>query len=372
MTTPLDPNAGQAPPATEAQGQRAENAATKSTARTIAHMIATKMQEATGQATATQTSPVAVEEGEIPLPPREPRYTTEPATKTEAAPAAEAVPATPAPTPPAEAAAAEEVPQGPDIEELTRLVDEAALDLGVSPAEINAELLPVFEKLVQSSIQLKQRAAAKESEAAEAVEQVQEFARQLKESPDRLLLSMALTQPEVFAKVVETFTEMQADPRIKALVERELTAEARLREAERKEKLYGQETIRTRTEKVVNATTIAARKHGVPYELAEQFVAAAITNANGEFGPQNVEEVVTKLAKQIQAKAAPRKPAPRVATPAKVAATATAPTTSAAGATTPPPAAGERTASAGLKEATPHGRIMDIIKSAGKRLRVTE
>lgn len=360
MTTPLIPQPGQAAPPTEAQGQRAEQAATRSTAKTIAHMIATKL---------TDGSPVNVEEPVVPT--RAPEYTTDPVeTKPEATAeevAGQAAPVTEAATEEDSAAA-----QAPDIEELTRIVEEAALDLGISPSDVPADLLPVFEKIVQASVLTKQRAAAKESEANEAVEQVQEFARQLKEQPDRLLLTMALTQPDVFAKVVETFTEMQNDPRIKDLVGRELAAEARLREADRKERLIGQESVKTRTDKVINATNIAARKLNVPYELAESFVAAAITNAQGDFGPGDVEAVVSKLAKQIQAKATFRKPAARVATPAKVAAAATAPTTSAAGASAPPPASSERTASAGLTEASPHGRLMGIIKSAGRRMRVNE
>jgi len=368
MTTPLIPNATTPPPASEAQGLRAEQAATKSTARTIAHMIATKMTE--GGAEATPLNELT-NEG-TPPPAREPRYTTDPVetvAKDTVPAATETVPA--ATTTEPATGEDEGIAVAPDVEELTRIVEEAALDLGVAPNDIPAELLPVFEKVVQASIQVKQQAAARESEAAEAVGQVQEFARQLKEQPDRLLLSMALTQPEVFAKVVETFTEMQNDPRIKDLVSRELAAEARLREAERRERLMGQESVRTRTEKVVNATQIASRKLGVPYELAEQFVAAAITNAQGEFGPADVDGVVAKLAKQIQAKATVRKGAPRVATPAKVAATAAAPTATNEGAGAPP-ASSENRASAGLKEASPHGRLMDIVRSAGKRLRITQ
>lgn len=365
MTTPLIPQPGVTPPPTEGQGLRVEQAATKTTAKTIAHMIATKM---------TDGSPAPVEEGEAPIAPRKPEYTTDPVAL-EPDPRAEGAAVQPGAVGTETAVEGEDdsaVAVAPDIEELTRLIEEAALDLGVSPSDIPTDLLPIFERVVQGSVTVKQQAVAREAEANEQIQQVQEFARQLKEQPDRLLLSMALTQPDVFAKVVETFQEMQNDPRIKDLVGRELAAEARLREAERKERMIGQESVRTRTERVISAVNVASRRHGVPYELAEQFVAAAITNAQGEFGPADVESVITKLATQIKAKATLRKIAPRVATPAKIAATATAPTSSAAGAAAPPPASSERTASAGLTEATPHGRLMGLIKSAGKRLRVSE
>lgn len=351
MTTPVT-----GVPVSEGQAAAAERASTTATARSIASKIVQQMQATepvTPQTPAQPTLPKPdVIIGQEGTQADAQRFTTEPVAATVAA----------TDTAPATEEVVEEV-SGPDLDEIDRIVQEAALDLGVHPRDVPTELLPVFEKLVQNAVQIRASAEAERLQAAEQIEQVQEFARQLKESPDRLLLTLAVSNPEVFTQAIETFQEMQANPKMKDMVIRELTSEARLREAERKERVLNDSTYRDRAQRVITATQVSSRKHGVPFEVAEQIVASAITQNQGKLEPGDVEAIVAKLATDLRAKNLIRKQAPRVATPAKVAAAAAAPNTE-VGAAKAPPAAQPSTASAGLTETTPHGRLRSIISRA--------
>lgn len=351
-------------PSTEGADAAAQRAATKSTAQSIAHQIATRMFEGTPEA---QTGGQNAPKPQVTLPPPDATIQAQPQVQTE--PVTPTPQATPAATPAAAVAepVAEE-PLSPELEELNRAIEEAALDLGVHPRDVPVELLPAFEKMVQSTLEIRAAAQAERMEAADQVEQVQEFARQLKESPDRLLLTLAVSNPEIFSAAIETFNEMQNNPKYKDMVVRELQSEARLREAERRERVFTDSAQRERANKVIHATKVASRKHGVPYEVAEQIVASTITANQGRFEPAQVEGVVSKLAADLKAKGFARSVTPRVATPAKVAAQSTAPNSEVGGAAAPP-AAQSTTASAGLTETTPHGRLRSIIRGVTSRMR---
>lgn len=333
-------------PSSQAADESAARASTTAQAKALAHTIAEKLLDPNAPVTpVTPTTPAQ-------------KFTTEPVGQ-------ETPVVQPLETAPVGEEAVEEVaPVAPDIAELERIITEAAFDLGIHPADVPAEMLPVYEKLVQAAVEVRQAADQERLQAAEAIEQVQEFAKQLQEHPDRLLLTLAVNNAEAFKQAVEVYNEMQENPRVRDLVLRELSAEARLREAERREKVFENDTQVTKAQRVVNATKIAVRKHNVPYEVAEKVVAAAITMKQGDFGPGDVESVVTELAANLKGQGAGRKTAARVATPAKVAAAAKAPTGEVGGSTPAAPAA-----SAGLTQATPHGRLKSIIQGAFGRLR---
>lgn len=349
-------------PSTEAADLAAQRASTKSTAQSIAHTIATKLFEGTPQDGQAAPKPQVTLPTPDATPQAQPQAQAEPVTPTPQA-------AAPAGQPAAAVEPAVEEPLSPELEELNRAIEEAALDLGVHPRDVPVELLPAFEKMVQSTLEIRAAAQAERQEAMDQVEQVQEFARQLKESPDRLLLTLAVSNPEIFSAAIETFNEMQNNPKYKDMVVRELQSEARLREAERRERVFLDSAQRERATKVIHATKVASRKHGVPYEVAEQIVASTITANQGRFEPAQVEGVVSKLATDLKARGFTRTATPRVATPAKVAAQGTAPNSEVGGAAAPPAAQGSNTASAGLTETTPHGRLRSIIRGVTSRMR---
>jgi len=247
-----------------------------------------------------------------------------------------------------------------DLTETEKILAEAGIDLGMAAGEVPAELLPVYSRLVQSGVDLVQNAMAQQLEASQAVKQVEEFAERLEKSPDKLLLMLAVTKPEVFAKAVEVFNEMQQNERVKDMAIKELQSEARLQEANRKETLLVEYERRTKARQVIAATRQASRIHGVPFELAERVVALAVQANGGDLDVGEVSTIVSEL------KAAPRKAVKtKVASAEKVTATKGANTTEIAGT--------KGTTSTGLKEATERdkggGIFRRLVKEASAKIK---
>ena len=254
--------------------------------------------------------------------------------------------ATPEPTPEeiaakaaADAAAAaavtggEETAEAPeDIGEVEKILQEVGIDLGITASDVPEELHPAYARLVQSAADFAQSVLQQQLSASEALQQVDEFSKQLEGSPDRLLLSLAVSKPEAFAKAVEVYQQMQTDERMKDLVVRELQSEARLREAERREKLVLEGDKRTKARQVIAATHRAARSMGVNFDLAEKVVALAVQANGGDLDVAEVEGIVSELKP-----AGPKIKKPLVATPNKVEVTATANTQPVAGSGNVPP-----------------------------------
>ena len=204
--------------------------------------------------------------------------------------------------------------------EIETMLTEAGFDVGIDVAALPPEATPAFDSLARRFVELAQIATAREQEAAAAVLQVQEFSKQLEEHPDKLMLALAVTRPEVIAQFVERFNLMQTDPREKDMVIRELQAEARERETNRKERLLTDADRSAQARRVEAAVTRAARIHGVDLNVAMKVVAMAVKGNNNWLEVGDVDPLVSGLK--------PSKPAPklvRVATPAKVAAAAIAP-----------------------------------------------
>jgi len=307
--------------------------------------------------------------------PATPTAPATPAAQPAPKPGAEATPATPAQPAPATAPApgAEPVvPEGvtgegedealtpEEISEAEQLLSEAGIELGITYAEVPPELQPAYARLVQTTVDAAQTTLQQRFESAELVEQVKEFAQRLQDSPDKLLLSLAVRNPEAFRQAVEVFNEMQTDERVKNLVVRELQAEARLREAERKERVNAQTGQQGKIQRVIAATRRAAATYGVPFAAAENVVAMAIKGNGGDIEITAVDQVVKEHAAALGRQGRQKV---RLATPQKVAAAAAAPNQP-AGNAAPPPQPGAETPSKGLQFANPHSRFKNIIRTA--------
>jgi len=229
-------------------------------------------------------------------------------------------------TPEAQAKAAQEAAQGTEGEqggevtyqELEDALAEAGIDLGVSAKDVPKELLPVYEKLVQSAVDVAETVLSQQLEASKALQSVKEFSEQLKSSPDKVMLALAVNQPDVYKKVAALMSDMDADPRVKEMVLRDLASEARLREAERRERAVEERDRRTRANQVIAATQRAARVYGVPFGTAEKVIALAVQANNGNLETSEVDGIVREL--KGLGPAAKGKPALRVVTPQKQAA----------------------------------------------------
>lgn len=247
----------------------------------------------------------------------------------------------------------------PSLTEIEEALQAVGVDLGISAKDVPPELLPAYQKLVQTASDMAQELVEQSLVATQQQQAVEDFRKKLEENPDRILLTIAATRPDIFQKAVETFTEMQNDPRAKDIVVRELQSEARLREAERREAALNQRDQRARAMRVVAETKRAARKYGVNYEIAEKVIAMAVEANQGQFDVTDVDSVVADLR--------PAKPtaAPRLATPQKVAAAAAAPSKSVATATPAPTSPGLE---AGKARQGGGGVFGKLIRAANQRL----
>jgi hypothetical protein len=182
----------------------------------------------------------------------------------------------------------------------------------------------------------------------------------MEKEPEKLLLAIAITKPDIMKKVIEVFTQMEADEGYKDLVVREMQTDARDRDINRREMLLRDQDTITKSRQVTIATKTACRKLGVPYELGEKFVVRAIQAKQGQFGPGDVEAVITELkgfALQSGVK-------PAVAAPAKVATLAAAPgapvAASIAPAATPPAPV--------LQRESGGGAFRNLVRAANSRV----
>ncbi len=267
-------------------------------------------------------------------------------------------------TPPAEVVtqpATEEVPV--EMDETWFALQEIGIDLGVKRTDLPAEVQPAYDKLAQAALVAAESYSGKMNELTAAQLQVQQFAEKLSEDPAKVLLTLAVTSPDAFRSAVETFEEMETDPKTKDLVLRELQAEAKLAAAQRSEDMYRNAHIQTQVKQITNATRVAAERHNVDAGLAERMVALQIQANKGAIEISTVDNIVAQLKPRNAA------PATVVATPAKVAAVAAAPPTQAIAGTGTPvvESAIADQASPGLTTAT-HNPFMSLVKSASARI----
>jgi hypothetical protein len=208
-------------------------------------------------------------------------------------------------------------------EEIEAALLEAGIDLPITAKDLPKEALPKYEQLLNGLIDVAQTTLTQQLEASQALNAVNAFSERLKEAPDKILLALAVNQPEVWGKVSKVVEEMQGDPRVKDLVLRELAVEAQRMEIQRQQQMSQEEVRRAKANQVIAATKRASRIHGVPFENAEKFVAMAVRANGGDLSVAEVDGIVKELNTANKAKVAA---STKVITPQKVAATKTAPT----------------------------------------------
>jgi hypothetical protein len=205
--------------------------------------------------------------------------------------------------------------------EAEKVLTDLGVDLGVDRSAVPAELLPAYGRLVQSAIDLSQAELNERLSAHDAQRQVQEFGERMEKEPEKLLLAIAITKPDVMEKVIQVFQQMQGDESYKDLVIREMQTDARDRDIGRREALLRDQDILTKSRQVTTATRVACRKLGVPFEMGEKVVALAIKANQGKFEAHEAEGIIAGIRGLVQTPAA----RPPVAAPGKVTAQGAAP-----------------------------------------------
>lgn len=250
-----------------------------------------------------------------------------------------------------------------DFEEAEKVLSEMGIDLGVSYRDVPVELRPQYERLINSAIDVAEDTLGKQIHASEGQREFDEFKDRVEKSPDKLLLSMVLSHPQLVSQASALVQQMQENPAVRDAVIREIEVEMKLQEANRKERMLAEREKRLKANQVISATRRSAREHAVDYATAEKVVALAIQANGGDLSPDEVDGIVRELKPAAPAQRVIR---PQVITPAQAAAAKAAPQGSVSGAQATP-----STLSPGLTEAERKysgGRFRGIIRDAMARL----
>lgn len=218
----------------------------------------------------------------------------------------------------------EQAAEAKALTEVERVLQEAGIDIGITAADVPVELHPAYERMLQSVIDFAERGMAEHLEATRAMQQIEEFKQRLESAPDRILLALAVSRPDIFQKAVETFNTIQTDEGQKALVIRELETEAKYQDAIRRENIMGERERRIKANQVIAATHRASRQHGVEYTLAEKVVALAVQANKGDLNVADVDDIVSELKPAVKKPITINKP--KIQSPTKQDAAAKAPT----------------------------------------------
>jgi hypothetical protein len=252
-------------------------------------------------------------------------------------------------------------------QELLDTLTEVGFDLPVdveslraAPPEVQAVVLPVIGQMIQ--------AANETLEAAVRVEELQSektaLSTKMAEEGDKLILSLALAQPEMFKQVAEVFSRMEDDPGFKQMVINELNSEAKLAEAERREVSLDYRQRESKARQVTGVTRRAARMLGLDPTAALKHVATHIkATESKDIEISRIEPLLRELATTQGGKErvvlAPR--ATEFATPEQQAAAAAAGPGSVADAT-PGVAAPAATPTRGIRS-----KLGAIVKAASQK-----
>ena len=252
-----------------------------------------------------------------------------------------------------------------DLTALEQSLQAAGISLGTKITDLPAEAQsPYLDALEQVSVVV-QDVVEREASTREQQMAMDEFAQKLEKSPDKVLLAIALSNPEIFTQVVEVMEAANSDPKVKDLIVRELSTDAKLAEVDRRDRAYSEREHLAKARTVVAATKRAAQAHNVPFPLAEKVVAMAVQANGGDLEPTDVDAIVVDLKGAGVAPTARR--IRRVVTPAAQAA--------AAAVTQPAPApatpAGSPDLSPGLEEGAREksgGMFRGLVRSAARKV----
>lgn len=190
------------------------------------------------------------------------------------------------------------------------------IELPVPIADIEETARPAYARLAQSAREAAhaadQRVEDAQRQSLEAIEQMKDLRARLStpEGQHRLLLTLALAQPDTFGAAVQEAQRMAEDPQYKDMVQQRLTADARLEAAQRIERTHHTVEIQRKGQMIEDRTVRLAKSTGVDVEWAKEQVAARIIqnqvrNGKPDISVAEVDEIVTSLAKRVGANRAP-------------------------------------------------------------------
>lgn len=189
----------------------------------------------------------------------------------------------------------EEEEEEVEYDELTMELARAGIDLGVSRSELAPDLRPVYDRLAEEALTQASRWEQQQEQLESAQAEIQQFAQKLQEDPEKVLLTMAITNPEAFQHSIEIYERMQEDEFYRDTMIKDLQAEAKMAAVERQSRIAEARRMERRVAEVTRATHVAADRYGVDKGLAEELVAAAITRGGGDIDIREVPKIVGRL-----------------------------------------------------------------------------
>jgi hypothetical protein len=255
-------------------------------------------------------------------------------------------------------------PEQPALDETTLELARLGIDLGVNRNELPDVVKPMYDEFAQQAIIRAQQWSSREARLQDAQAEIQQFALKLQNDPQKVLLTMAVTNPDAFREAVQSYERMSEDDFYRETVIKDLQAEAKLAATERQARVFQERQVAQKVSQVTRATHLAADRLGVDRGMAEELVASAITRGGGDIELNQVSGIVARLAPAAQPTIPPQEKAVR---------TAQAPTSPVQGQGTPavstdPP---ESEISPGLTRAN-RNPFLDLVRGAASRVRSSE
>jgi hypothetical protein len=193
------------------------------------------------------------------------------------------------------AAADDEQLSADELTEVETTLAQLGIDLGVSAAQLPEELKPAYNSMLEGVTQFAEATLEKQLEASDTIRRFAEFQEAVEKSPDRLLLGIALSHPQLIVDAAQLVAKMAEDPATKDLVTREVQTDIKSREINRREAALDERYRMAKANTVIAATKRAARAHGVDFGLAEKVVAMAVRANGNDLDPEDVDDIVAEL-----------------------------------------------------------------------------
>ena len=239
------------------------------------------------------------------------------------------------------------------------------IDLPVDPQTVAPEFRQAYDALAQKVLDTFQMAQDRMVTAEVTSQQMESLSQRLStpEGQQRLILSMALANPETFNQAMEIVQRTQVDPDYAESQRMRLEAEARFEQAQRMEKAMRTTQMQTKGQQVEGRTERLAKQMGVNVDIAKQMVASRILQNEAVNGVRDitfneVDQVIKSLAQATNAR-------PAVMTPTAAQQQSQAPQTPVAGTRTPPSPHQQQAPTAPRgSQTTPNSDAMDALRAA--------
>lgn len=188
-----------------------------------------------------------------------------------------------------------------DIATLT----EMGLDIPSLPADATLEMQDMYNSLVQNVIDTQYTTQRHVLDAQEAILQMQDLKNMLstEDGQQKMLLSMAMSNPELFGRASEIVERMSSDSDYAESVKRQMEADMRMQALERKEQAFAQTQIERRAKQVENHVVRQARRYGIDESMAKELVVSRIFRNESERGQRDItfeeiDQIVGGIAKR--------------------------------------------------------------------------